>query len=51
MAVSSYSKVVLFTDSGKYANGDARHKKNSVTDSIHSKTRFSDVDEEINSDR
>lgn len=43
----TYSKVVMFTDSGKYINGDARNsKKNSVTDSIHSKTRFSDIEDD-----
>ncbi|KAJ8983795.1 hypothetical protein NQ317_008113 [Molorchus minor] len=37
----------VFTDSSKHANGDvSRSKKHSVTDSVHSKTRFSDVEEE-----
>lgn len=41
-----FSKSVLFTDSGKHLNGDARSKKHSVSDSIHSKTRFSDTMED-----
>ncbi|RZC36988.1 mitochondrial sodium/hydrogen exchanger 9B2, partial [Asbolus verrucosus] len=32
--------------SGKHINGDLRAKKHSVTDSVHSKTRFSDIDDE-----
>lgn len=37
---------LLFADSGKHVNGDARTKKHSVTDSVHSKrSRYSDVDE------
>ncbi|KAJ8958964.1 hypothetical protein NQ318_019735, partial [Aromia moschata] len=31
------------SDSGKQINGDARIKKHSVTDSVQSKTRFSDI--------
>lgn len=38
---------LLFPDSGKHVvNGDARIKKHSVTESVHSKrSRYSDVDE------
>ncbi|CAH0557631.1 unnamed protein product [Brassicogethes aeneus] len=36
----------VFSDSGKHANGDARIKKHSVSDSLHSKTRFSDIDDD-----
>lgn len=36
---------LVFAD-GKHANGDARTKKHSVTESVHSKrSRYSDVDE------
>ncbi|XP_044268567.1 sodium/hydrogen exchanger 9B2 isoform X2 [Tribolium madens] len=38
-------------DSGKQVNGDLRSKKNSVTESVHSKTRFSETGEEENDDR
>lgn len=31
---------------GKHQNGDARTKKPSVTESVHSKTRFSDSGDE-----
>ncbi|KAJ3654391.1 hypothetical protein Zmor_013581 [Zophobas morio] len=31
------------SDSGRQINGDVRAKKNSVTESVHSKTRFSDM--------
>lgn len=34
---------LFFPEFGKHVNGDARTKKHSVTDSLHSKTRFSDV--------
>ena len=37
------NKEVIFTDSGRQINGDVRAKKNSVTESVHSKTRFSDM--------
>lgn len=30
----------------QHANGDARSKKHSVSDSVHSRTRFSDIVEE-----
>lgn len=37
----------LFSENGKqHLNGDARAKKHSVTDSVHSKTRFSDTGDE-----
>ncbi|XP_019875363.2 sodium/hydrogen exchanger 9B2 isoform X2 [Aethina tumida] len=34
------------SDSAKQINGDARIKKNSVTESVYSKTRFSDIDDD-----
>ncbi|XP_015835932.1 sodium/hydrogen exchanger 9B2 isoform X2 [Tribolium castaneum] len=43
--------VVPAWDSGKQVNGDLRSKKNSVTESLHSKTRFSETGEEENDDR
>jgi hypothetical protein len=42
---------VIFTDSGRQINGDLRAKKHSVTESMHSKTRFSDVGDEEGDDR
>lgn len=36
----------MFTDSGKHVNGDARSKKQSVTESLHSRARFSDIGDE-----
>jgi hypothetical protein len=42
---------VIFTDSGRQINGDLRAKKHSVTESMHSKTRFSDVGDDEGDDR
>lgn len=41
-----YDIEVIFTDSGKQINGDVKAKKHSVTESVHSKTKFSDIDDE-----
>lgn len=36
----------IVADSGKCTNGDIHSKKNSMTESTHSRTRFSDFDDD-----
>lgn len=45
-SLDEYEPLLSVAEHLKHTNGDARIKKNSVTDSMHSKTRFSDDDED-----